>query len=135
MFLDGRKIMLSQSIKTAFRYVKGIGSTRLNVFLRKANLNRKTLLKKIHWKKRLGLSIYITKRYTTGGQLQRLHRSFLKPHLVYGSYKGIRMTQGLPSNGQRTHSNAITAGTMPRIVIVKPKPKIAPPVRTKKNVR
>jgi small subunit ribosomal protein S13 len=117
MFLDSRKITITQSIKNAFRQVKGVGVTRLNVLLRKANINRKTYLKSIDNAKRKGLAYWVAKNYTTGGTLKRFELTFLKPHLLYGSYKGIRMSQGLPSNGQRTHSNASTASKMPRLII------------------
>jgi small subunit ribosomal protein S13 len=128
MFLDSRKIELNQSIKSAFRHVKGVGVTRLNVLLRRANVNRNTHLESLEETFQSGLSNFITNHYTTGGNLNRFELSFLKPHTLYGSYKGIRMSQGLPSNGQRTHSNASTASKIRRVAAT-----VAKPVSVKKR--
>ena len=40
--------------------------------------------------------------------LRRPFEMYFHTHKIYGSYKGIRFKQGLPSNGQRTHTNAKT---------------------------
>jgi len=60
--------------------------------------------------KRKGLTNFINKHYSTENLLITPVRRILSQHKKFGSYKGIRSTQGLPSNGQRTHSNASTAG-------------------------
>lgn len=41
--------------------------------------------------------------------LFKFKRIFLVRHVKVGSYKGIRLFQGLPFRGQRTHTNASTA--------------------------
>jgi small subunit ribosomal protein S13 len=43
---------------------------------------------------------------STFEDLIRFRIRLLKLHRSVGTYRGIRLRQGLPRNGQRTHSNA-----------------------------
>lgn len=72
--------------------------------------------------RRLGISIHVRIRDLDDARIQqatdmvshlcsfedlkRYRLKLLKLHLKYGTYRGIRLRQGLPRNGQRTHSNA-----------------------------
>ncbi len=46
--------------------------------------------------------------YSTGGELTRQVRTNVSRLNTIGSYRGLRHSQGLPSRGQRTRSNART---------------------------
>jgi len=47
--------------------------------------------------------------YSIQGDLQRQNKQNLEDLLVIKTYRGIRLRQGLPVRGQRTHTNAKTA--------------------------
>jgi len=51
----------------------------------------------------------IDRFYSLEEQLIKVEIKSLRKHLKNGSYRGIRMLQGLPSHGQRTHTNHSTA--------------------------
>jgi small subunit ribosomal protein S13 len=121
MFLGRKKVSLNQLLYPSLCSVYGLGKTRRRIIMCKLGCVRKTKLSKIQSNKRSGLSRFINKHFSTYKQLIKPIKRILQNHRTNGTYKGIRMTQGLPSNGQRTHSNASTAG---RLINNKKKPTI-----------
>jgi len=54
----------------------------------------------------------LTRNRSLFTDLSRYRQTLLETHQRVGTYKGIRARQGLPRNGQRTHSNAGTPRRM-----------------------
>jgi ribosomal protein S13 len=117
MFLGKKKVDIELSVKTALFSVFGLGKTRINYLLSKLGGSRLTPLINIHQNKLEGLSAKILKHYSTENDLKTPVRKLLQSHYLNGSYKGIRFTQGLPANGQRTKTNANTAGRIRRVAV------------------
>lgn len=107
MFLAKKKVKLSLTPKEALQNIYGMGKFRVSFLLRKLNYLYYFNLKKFSRSKRIGLSRTVSK-FSTDLTLKKAEAQFLIPHLQCGTYKGIRFRQGLPANGQRTHSNAST---------------------------
>jgi ribosomal protein S13 len=108
MFLSKRIFSKDISFSTAFHSIYGLGFCRILLLAQKLGRSRFFKLGSLSASGQLGLSSYIS-RYTTDFQLKKISLAILTPHFLFGSYKGIRMRQGMPSNGQRTHTNASTS--------------------------
>lgn len=106
MFLANRYISVKQSVKQALLNVRGLGLRRRNLISIKFGVRPSTMLKAVAYRKRRGITRFVERRYITGLKQRTLFKNNLKQQIVYGSYKGIRLRQGLPANGQRTRSNA-----------------------------
>jgi len=115
MFLGRKKVSLDQYLIPALYSVFGLGKSRINNILCKLGGVRKTKLVDIHPNKRKGLSKKLLKKYSTETELHKPIRKILRNHYIHGSYKGIRFSQGLPANGQRTHTNRSTASRLRRV--------------------
>jgi small subunit ribosomal protein S13 len=114
MFLGRKKVSLNQTLFSSLCSVYGLGHSRIRIIMCKLGCVRKTKLSSIYSNKRNGLSRFISNHYSTEKLLRKPTNNILRDLIKNGTYKGIRMLQGLPSNGQRTHSNASTAGRLRR---------------------
>lgn len=108
MFLAKKKVDLHQSLRKALSSVYGIGRARLYNLYARLNYRYDVNLDQISRFKRAGISQRVD-RFTTDLTLKKVEAHILIAHLQNGSYKGIRFRQGMPANGQRTHSNASTS--------------------------
>lgn len=108
MFIAKKKVNLDLSFRTALKTVYGIGQARFNNLWKRLNYMHDVKLNELSPMKRSSISKY-TVRYTTDLDLKKAERHILASHLETGTYKGIRLRQGMPCNGQRTHSNASTS--------------------------
>lgn len=108
MFLAKKKVDLKLSLRKALVSVYGIGRARLNNLYQRLNYRYDVNLNKLSRLKRLCISQKVD-RYTTDLALRKAEAHILLLHLQNGSYKGVRFRQGMPANGQRTHSNASTS--------------------------
>lgn len=112
MFLARKHLSFKQSIASVLKPIYGIGPTRYRLLLTKMSRDRHTLLTSMKYKNVKKFARFIDKHYSTYDQVKRIENKSLRLHLKNGSYRGIRMLQGLPSHGQRTHSNHRTARRM-----------------------
>ena len=55
------------------------------------------------------ISQLITQNYCVGAELKQIKRKTIQRLIRIGSYRGFRHTRGLPTRGQRTHTNARNA--------------------------
>ena len=58
---------------------------------------------------------YLGSSFTTGRALKQQRQERVKFLWKLGTYRGLRLFQGLPARGQRTHSNAQTAKKLGRL--------------------
>lgn len=72
-------------------------------------LNHKQLLGVIPRIKLFSLEKLVNNFFVTERPLRREYLSNLDRKIKSGSYQGVRLKQGLPARGQRTHTNAKTA--------------------------
>lgn len=102
---------LDQNKKTnlALRGIYGIGKTLASKICNQLGLNENVKLNQLNDVEIERISQLINENFYFGTELkQNLHRQ--KTRLVrISSYRGFRHKQGLPSRGQRTHTNANNA--------------------------
>jgi ribosomal protein S13 len=106
----------------------GIGVRRRHLLLGRANIVGKSARKFIDINKYHLLLRTIKKKYTTGPLLKKITSNILDLRYKYGSYKGVRMREGLPCNGQRTHSNGCTAAKRGKAIFLE-----SVPIKAKKK--
>ena len=88
--------------------VYGIGYTNAVAICNKFAIHKNMLFKSLNQKRLDRLNFYLNSNFITELDLRRSSKSYFDIHKKNGSYKGLRFKQGLPSNGQRTHTNAKT---------------------------
>jgi len=112
MFLARKHLNLSQTIASALTPLRGIGLTRFRLIMTRFSRTRKSMLDAMNKHNVYSFASNIDKSYSTDEQVLKIEIKRLRKHLKNGSYRGIRMLQGLPSHGQRTHTNHSTARKM-----------------------
>lgn len=88
--------------------VYGIGFTKASTLCNYFAIHKKMSFKDLSDSRLFRLNLYLGEKFITGLALRRPIRTYFRMHKLYGSYKGLRFKQGLPSNGQRTHTNSKT---------------------------
>jgi len=86
----------------------GLGMTRVKTLVARYGGTLRVRISQLNRKKIRHLNRFVSRRYILGHDLKRIAQRVIKAHKLVGSYKGLRFKQGLPSNGQRTRSNANT---------------------------
>jgi small subunit ribosomal protein S13 len=64
------------------------------------------------------LDRFLNTNFVTGRVLRQSVNKNVRRLVETGSYRGLRISQGLPAHGQRTHTNAKTAKTAKKTVAV-----------------
>lgn len=93
----------------------GLGHSRVFFCLALLGITNRSYIRDLKPPKIDLLNLFLS-RLVLDRDLKRLNYYYLFRHTELGSYKGIRFKQGLPSNGQRTHTNARTARRFKEIV-------------------
>ncbi len=106
--IAGVDLPRDKRVEIALTYIYGIGRTRSQNTLLKAQVNPNTLVK--NWSEdevgRLGA--IIESEYKVEGDLRREVNMNIKRLKEIGCYRGIRHRRNLPVRGQRTKTNART---------------------------
>lgn len=108
IFLAGKKVERVGNVMGLRRLARGIGLQRLDFISKAMGLSLKTPLKRVPLTYLNGINKKMLNSYTLNKRLRIIKERYLAPHVKYGTYRGLRMRQGLPRNGQSTHSNAGT---------------------------
>lgn len=90
----------------ALRLFIGLGKSRVNYLLSLTGLTNRAEIKHLRWYKLEFLNYQIRSSYPVDNKFMKLRDFFLFRINTSGCYKAIRFKYGLPSNGQRTHTNA-----------------------------
>ena len=88
--------------------IYGIGFIKASVICVRFAIHKNMLFKDLAKSRLNRLNMHLSRDFVTELSLRRPIRMYLQTHKLYGSYKGLRFKQGLPSNGQRTHTNSKT---------------------------
>jgi len=108
-------LILQQNLRTEglIRYelkkVYGINSSLAHQICDHMGLSSRAKVGDLNLSQIEKLTRIVTQYYTTGSELQRLTFQDIQRFIQIGSYKGVRLSQGLPVRGQRTHTNARSA--------------------------
>jgi len=106
-YIGKKKYSGDLSLGKVIKSIMGLGPSHLSYLLRRMSISEKTLLKRIGFSKIESISQLVLK-HSVLSDLRKYRRKILLFQRKIGTYRGIRMRQGLPRNGQRTRSNAGT---------------------------
>ncbi|HKS23373.1 MAG TPA: 30S ribosomal protein S13 [Thermoanaerobaculia bacterium] len=106
--IAGVDLPLNKRVEVGLTYIFGIGRSRSNDILGKAEVNRDTRVKDLSEDEVRRIRQVITDEGKVEGDLRKDVGLDIKRLMEINCYRGIRHRRGLPVNGQRTHTNART---------------------------
>ncbi len=118
--IAGVDLPRNKRIVIALTYIYGIGNTRAVKIVQEANLDPGKRTDKLTEDDVKKLREFIDANYKVEGDLRREVSMNIKRLMDLNAYRGMRHRRGLPTRGQRTHTNARTRKG-PRRSIVKKK--------------
>ena len=119
--IAGIDLPMQKMVKIGLTYIYGIGHTRSGQILGKADVNPDTKVRDLSEDETLRISRTIQEEGMVEGDLRKRIQMDIKRLAEIGSYRGARHRRGLPSRGQRTHTNARTRKGPRRAVVKKKK--------------
>ena len=105
--IAGVDLPRDKRIEIGLTYIFGVGRSRSNEILEKANVNPDTRVKDLT-EAEIGAIRNVIDGYTLEGDLRRETSMNIKRLREISCYRGIRHRRGLPLRGQRTKTNART---------------------------
>lgn len=106
--IAGVNVPTKKRVEIALTYIYGIGKTKSAEICKKAKLDS---ARRIHDLTENELSVIrdiIDNEHQVEGDLRRYVSMNIKRLVDLGCYRGLRHRKGLPTRGQRTHTNART---------------------------
>jgi len=95
-------------VEVGLTYIFGIGRTSSNKILEAVGVDPNTRVKDLSDDDIRKITTTITNEYRIEGDLRREIASNIKRLVDTGTYRGMRHRKGMPTRGQRTHTNART---------------------------
>lgn len=108
-YLCNKVISEKIKVKSALCKIFGINSTIAESVCLKTGINPNIVIEELDKSDLLFLENYIINNCTIEDKLKIYNNNIIEKQINIKKYKGIRKIFKLPSNGQRTHSNAKTA--------------------------
>ncbi len=106
--LVGVDLPRDKRIEIALTYIYGIGLTTAKKIIAETGVNPDTHVKDLTEDDLAKLRDYIQGNLKVEGDLHREVSQNVKRLMEIGCYRGLRHRRGLPTRGQRTHTNART---------------------------
>ncbi|WP_276914718.1 30S ribosomal protein S13 [Parvibacter caecicola] len=106
--LVGVDLPSDKRIEIALTYIYGIGLTTSKKILAETGIDPDTRTDDLTEEELVKLRDYIQANLTVEGDLRRDVTQNVKRLMEIGCYRGLRHRKGLPTRGQRTHTNART---------------------------
>jgi small subunit ribosomal protein S13 len=106
--IAGVDIPREKRIEHALPYIYGIGLSRSQEILAKAEVDPNTRVKDLTETEVLKLREIVERDYKVEGDLRREVQLNIKRLMDIGCYRGLRHRRGLPVRGQSTKTNART---------------------------
>ena len=103
-------------IEYSLRYIYGIGLSRAQDIVKKANIDPAKRADNLTAEEMARITGIIQEGYVLEGDLRREVAQNIRRLIGIQSYRGIRHRKGLPVRGQRTHTNARTRKGVRRTV-------------------
>jgi small subunit ribosomal protein S13 len=106
--ISGVDLPPNKRIEIGLTYIYGIGRSQANTILGSAEVNVNTKVRDLNEEEVNRIRKVIEERYRVEGDLRKEVSFNIKRLMEVGSYRGLRHRRGLPTRGQRTHTNART---------------------------
>jgi small subunit ribosomal protein S13 len=106
--IAGVDIPREKRVEVALTYVFGIGLSSSQRILRTTSINPDTRVRDLTEEQVNRLREVIDRGFKVEGDLRREVALNIKRLMDLGCYRGLRHRKGLPTRGQRTHTNART---------------------------
>jgi len=117
--IAGVDLPRNKRIVIALTYIYGIGNTRAVKIVKEANLDPSKRTDKLTEDDVRKLREFIDANYKVEGDLRREVSMNIKRLMDLNAYRGMRHRRGLPTRGQRTHTNARTRKGPSRSIVKK----------------
>ena len=104
--IAGVDLPSGKRVDIGLTYIYGIGRARSKKILEKANVDEGIKVRDLSEDEILRIQRVIQEEGGVEGDLRKEVAMNIKRLIETGSYRGIRHRRGLPSRGQRTHTNA-----------------------------
>ena len=108
MRIEGVNIPDRKRAQIALTYIYGIGKSRATAILNQAEVNVDTLIEKLTEEESGRIRKIIQDEGRVEGDLRKEVQLNIKRLMDINCYRGLRHRRGLPTRGQRTHTNART---------------------------
>jgi small subunit ribosomal protein S13 len=98
----------NKRIEIGLTYIYGIGRAQANKILRATGVSPETKVRELNDDETNKIRKVIEEQHRVEGDLRKEISFNIKRLMEVGSYRGLRHRRGLPTRGQRTHTNART---------------------------
>jgi len=106
--IAGVDLPKNKRMEIALTYIYGIGRSKSREILREAGIPYETKTDVLTDAEVTAIRNIIDRDHKVEGDLRRDVSMSIKRLMDVGTYRGLRHRKGLPSRGQRTHTNART---------------------------
>ncbi len=106
--IAGVNIPTNKRVLVSLRYIYGIGPANAAVICQKLAIPAERRVNQLTDDEILKIRELIDREYRVEGDLRREVAMNIKRLIDLGCYRGLRHRKGLPTRGQRTHTNART---------------------------
>lgn len=106
--ISGVDLPLNKRVEVGLQYIFGIGETRSKEILAKAGVSPDVRVKDLTEDEVARIRKVITDEGNVEGDLRKRIQMDVRRLIDIGAYRGLRHRAGLPTRGQRTHTNART---------------------------
>jgi small subunit ribosomal protein S13 len=106
--IAGVDLPANKRIEIGLTYIYGIGRPQANNILAAAGVSVDTKVRELNDDEVNKIRKVIEEQYRVEGDLRKEISFNVKRLMEIGSYRGLRHRRGLPTRGQRTHTNART---------------------------
>jgi len=106
MYIGKKRLNSNISIRRALTQLSGIGLFLANQISDQLGFSERLRLKDLQFLERDRLLRVLNDYYVFDVQLRIQHKEAIQRLIQIKSYRGLRLRDGLPVRGQRTHTNA-----------------------------
>lgn len=106
--IAGVNIPTNKRVVIALQYIHGIGAAKAQEIVTKVDIPAERRVNELSDSEVLQIRESIDQDYLVEGDLRRERAMNIKRLMDLGCYRGLRHRRGLPTRGQRTHTNART---------------------------
>jgi small subunit ribosomal protein S13 len=106
--IAGVNIPTNKRVVIALQYIHGIGRAKAREIVNKVGIEDARRVNQLTDAEVLQIREAIDRDYTVEGDLRRETAVNIKRLMDLATYRGLRHRRGLPTRGQRTHTNART---------------------------